>query len=299
MKAEVLGRGEWLKRLAPLPPVTLLRSPGSTGKRTVAQHAARAAGVSVVDQMIYPVLQYQDEYGRAVERDFEGALLFEPDLSIDHVRELRRWSRTVPLASPFKVAIIRLDHERDDGTYWRASARTLAAMLKILEEPPATVRFVLLTTKQTLPMIASRSVELTAGLLTTDCVAEIIYRISELSETESKSAAQLGGGRVAPSLAFRADSEASKQAVIDVLTSLAAGDTVALTEKSRIWTDSDTQMLVRWAHERISGRWSCFVGSEASLMSSSAAERVLRVIRASSSSRPRVVLGAVSALAVK
>ena len=296
----MIGRGAWLERLAPLPRVVLLRAPASTGKRTVALTAVRRAGVQPADRALFPAPEPRDEYGRPVDLNDDRAVvasMFEPELSISHVREMIRWSGTAPQASPYKVALVRLDDERPDGSVWRASARTLAAMLKLLEEPPEFARFILLATRPTLPMIRSRAVELTAGLLAPEQVEEIVYAVSDLSESESRIAAALGGGRVQPSIDARAGAEGSVQAVVDVLTSLRAGDQIALTEKSRIWTDADTAMLVRWAHERITGRYRIFAGSEAPEVSTSAAEKVLRAVSAVRGARPRIVLGAVAALA--
>lgn len=291
-----------MDRLTPLPRVTLLRAPASTGKRTTALAALKRAGIAGPDQMLYPPLEYLDEYGRPTTLDDDrrpAMTVFEPELTIANVRELITWARTAPMSSPYKVAVVRIDHVRADGTSWQASARTMAAMLKLLEEPPPTTRFILLATKPTLPMIKSRAVELTAGLLTPEQVEEIVYAVSDLSESEARIAARLGGGRVQPSIDARAGAEGSVQAVVDVLTSLRAGDQIALTEKARIWTDGDTAMLVRWAHERITNRYVIFSGSGAPEVSVSAAERVLRTVHAASGSRPRVVLGAIAALAGK
>ena len=300
---EILGRGSWLNQLAPLPHVVLLRAPASTGKRTVAQFAARRAGVSPVDLRLFPDLEYRDDYGRPVDRNDDRqvvASIFEPELSIDAVRELIRWAHTAPQSSEFKVAVIRLDHVRADGTSWRASSRTLAAMLKLLEEPPATTRFMLLATEPTMPMIRSRAMELQAGLLDPEQVADILYAVSDLSESEAKRASLLGGGRVGLSLSLvTRGTEGSVQAVVDVLTSLVAHDRLALTEKARIWNDQDTEMLIRWAHESITGVWSVFDGAGAPEVSPFAAERILRSVSAARGARPRMVLGLVAALVGK
>jgi hypothetical protein len=299
---DVVGRGEWLETLTALPFVTLLRAPASTGKRTVAQYIARREGVAATDQVMYPTLQYLDDRGRPVNQSddrAEIAKVFEPELTISDVRELIKWARSSPMSSPFKLAIVRLDNVRPDGSSWLASERTLAAMLKLLEEPPVTTRFILLATKPTMPMIRSRTQELTAGLLSRDHVAEILFAVTDMSLQESQEAAVLGGGQVAFAVGARSALEGSVQAVVDVLTSLQQRDQIALTEKARIWTDADTQMLLRWAHERITGDWALFAGSGAPEVSVSAAERVLRAVSSVAGARPRIVLGAVAALAGK
>jgi DNA polymerase III delta prime subunit len=266
-------------------------------------NAVKRAGVSPSDVRVFPELEYRDEYGRPVDRNDDRQIVastYEPELGIGMVRGIISWSRTAPQASEFKVAILRLDNVRTDGTEWSASSRTLAAMLKLLEEPPPTTRFILLATHPTMPMIKSRSQELIAGLLEPEQVAEILFCVSDLSESEAKRASALGGGRVAPSLALvTRGTEGSVQAVVDVLTSLAAGDQIALTEKARIWTEQDTEMLVRWAHEKLTGDWLIFAGSGAPEVSSFAAQRVLRAVSAVRGARPRLVLGAVAALVGK
>lgn len=260
--------------------------------------AAREAGISPVDVALFPPLEYRDEYGREATAE-SSVQVFEPELSIGHARDLAAWARKAPMSSPFKVAVVRLSHERNDGSSWVASARVQASLLKLLEEPPASTRFVLCAHRAVSPMIRSRSVELTAGLLRSAEVAEILFAVSELSRLESEQVSTLGGGRVGPSLAARSRSEGSVQAVVNVLVSLVAGDQTALTEKARIWTDVDTEMLNRWAHECVTQKWSVFADAGAPDVSSAVAERILRVLSVSRRARPRVVLGAVAALAAR
>lgn len=298
MKAlDLVGRDDWLRRLVPLPRVVLLRAPASTGKRTAALWAARQAGVSGLDTQLFPALEYRDEYGRETTAD-KAVQFVEPELLVGHARELISWARKTPQSSPFKVAVVRMSHERSDGSSWAASPRVQASLLKLLEEPPATTRFVLCATQPPLPMIRSRSVELTGGLLDRDAVSRIVFAVSDLTETESSAVAGLGGGRVGPSLAAQS-AEGSVQAVVDVLTSLQMGDHIALTEKARIWTNADTELLNRWAHECVTQRWQVFADSGAPQVSVQFAQQVLEVLRSSHPARPRVVLGAVAALAVR
>ena len=61
---EVKGRDEWLQRLrVSLPLVTLLRSPASTGKRTVAECVVRSAGVTGSDAA-WPADGEEDEWAK-------------------------------------------------------------------------------------------------------------------------------------------------------------------------------------------------------------------------------------------
>lgn len=299
MKVAPLGRDSWLASLDPLPSVALLRAPASTGKRMLAFHAAIASMVQPVDLRFWPDPYWLNEYGRRIDADDDRSVRttwVEPELSIGVAREIVEWAGTAPLSSPFKVAVIRLSHLRADGTTWRASGHTCAALLKTLEEPPRSTRFILLATEPVPVMVRSRALELTAGLLPVDVLTEILIRKSDLSPAACAVAARNGGGRVSSSLA---SVESSVRAVVDVLTHLVARDQVALTEKMRTWTDEDTEMLVWWAHEVVSGQERVFAGSGAPKMSRLAAERVLAAVSRVRGARPRLVLGAVAALAEK
>lgn len=304
MKTAVpLGRGAWLSQLAPLPRVSLLRAPASTGKRTVAEYAATRAGVEPVDRRFWPAPHWLDEYGRPIDGGNERAIpttRVEPELTIGMVREVVEWARTAPLASRAKVAVIRLSHVAEDGSSWRASEHLAATLLKTLEEPPRTARFILLATDPVPVMIRSRAqVSLEAGLLPVDVLTEVLVRVSDLTPFEAGEVAKFGGGRVTVALAQRTRAESSVRQVVDALTYLVARDRIALAEKARAWTEADTEMLILWCHERLHGEWVAFSGSGAPDLSRLAAERVLSAVSRVRGARPRLVLGAVAALAEK
>lgn len=298
-----LGRAGWLNRLSALPSVTLLRAPASTGKRTVAEYVAARAGIAPVDRRFWPAAHWLDEYGRPIEVGNERAIpttRVEPELTMAMVREIVEWSRAAPFASRTKVAIIRLSHVAEDGSSWRASEHLAATLLKTLEEPPRTTRFILLATEQVPVMIRSRAqLSLEAGLLSEDVLTEVLVRVSDLTPFEAAQVSKFGGGRVAVALAQRTRAESSVRQVVDALTYLVARDRIALSEKSRSWTQSDTEMLILWCHERLRGDWRVFSGSGAPDLSRLAAERVLSAVSRVREARPRLVLGAVAALAEK
>lgn len=297
---EIVGRDSWLERLTVLPPVALLHAPSSTGKRTTALHVAARAGVAPVDIRFWPQTELLDEYDRPVDPLNDKAVVAsrrEPPLSAEMVRQIVAWSHSTPLASPLKVAIVRLSHTTEAGEDWQASHQLCASLLKTLEEPPSSMRFILLATRPVPTMIRSRALMLTGGLLSTSSLSRILAQVTDLTPFEAEAAARFGSGRVSQAVRMKTEAETSIGAVVDVLTYLASKDQIALTEKGRSWTDVDTAMLVQWAHERITGRWGFFSGSGAPELSQLAAQRVLSAVSRVREARPRIVLGAVAALA--
>lgn len=297
---EIFGRDSWLERLTALPPVTLLHAPPSTGKRTVALHVSTRAGVAPVDVRFWPEPELLDEYDRPIDPLNDKAVVMsrrEPPLSAEMVRQIVAWSHSTPLVSRVKVAIVRLSHTTEIGEEWWASHQLCASLLKTLEEPPASMRFILLATRPVPTMIRSRALELTGGLLSQTSLSRILVQVTDLTPFEAEAAARFGAGRVSQAVRMKTCAETSIGAVVDVLTYLATRDQLALTEKGRSWTDADTAMLLQWAHERITGRWSFFAGSGAPELSQLAAQRVLSAVSRVRDARPRIVLGAVAALA--
>jgi hypothetical protein len=280
---EPKGRPQFLSRLGSLPVCSLLRAPASTGKRTTAEYLADQAGVLPIDRRMIPAPYWKDE------------TFIEPELSVEMVRDTIVWARTAPRSPAGKVAIIRLDHVRVDGSYWSASSRCVAALLKTLEEPPQGVRFILLASGPVASTIVSRSVEVCAGLLSTKDVAAILYEVSDLDLAGAGEVAALGHGRVGPALAASTGVVGSLEAVLGVLGDVASADVDAAFSRGREWTHAHTLLLVRAAHERVTGKFSAFSEEDLFSLSLSQAMAVLSVVRRVEGARPRLVLGAVVA----
>jgi hypothetical protein len=290
-----IGRTQLLSRLSSLPICSLIRAPASTGKRTCALYLADRAGVPRIDQRVFPVSFWADERGRPSEPGFspsESLQYQEPELSVDMVRQLTAWSRTAPHSAAGKVVIIRLDHMRLDGTSWQASPRCVTALLKTLEEPPTGVRFVLLASGPVAPTIVSRSVAVSAGLLSTEEVAEILFRVSDLDRSSAATAAALSSGRVTPALAASTASVGAKETVLGLLADLASSDAEAAGARAREWTPTTTSLLVRAAHERMTGRFVAFSDVELAALPLPAAMAVLTVVKSTTGARPKLLVGA-------
>ena len=105
-----------------LPPATLLLGPDLDLMLRAAYHAVRRHGVVQADRVIIRRLSAAD------------------------ARNLVRFARTAPFG-PFKAVTIVTDE---------ASEQAQNILLKVLEEPPETIRFILIATRRPLPAVVSR-----------------------------------------------------------------------------------------------------------------------------------------------
>ena len=224
----VIGHDALRSRLeSDLPPVLLLRGPRSVGKTTLALHLAAHHRVRPADV-----------------RQIDGTL------SIEDVRELKRWALRAGIG-PFKLAIACLDG---------ASVPALHALLKILEEPPASARFLLTAAGQVIPTIASRCRVYPMGRLTVDELAQVLCR-QGLPAARATLAAARGDGQVDIALAHQHD-DATRSTVLDLVRAVAGHDTELLLS-TRAKADEDVRDLLElWLCEAITRRFVVFTEAE-------------------------------------
>lgn len=242
-----------------LPAVTLLFGPVSVGKRTIAEHVGRRYGVIQAEQI-------------RIEH-----------ITSEIVRELINHSN-FQSRGPFKLVIARLDG---------ASENALNSMLKLLEEPPASTRFILLASRPTLPTIMSRSVILRCGLLTDAQVAAVL-QLTGMSADHASRLAECGRGSVRDALASEQQG-AVKSLMLAALKAVALKDAELLARTMTRWTDESHAMLIQWAFECASGRWVVFTETESyGLAAQPAIARVmLGALSAASTAPSRLVARAV------
>jgi hypothetical protein len=81
--------------------------------------------------------------------------------------------------------------------------------------------------------------------------------------------------------------------------SLAIGDVDALAGRAKGWTDIQTEMLVRAVHERVTGRYSAFSAEDLGGVPISVAMKILGLLHRFIGARPKVLMGAVAAGAMR
>lgn len=126
--------------------------------------------------------------------------ILEPDdrasIKIDVVREVLERTAFRPFEGRHRMVLIR------DADALEPSAQN--ALLKSLEEPPATTSFILTTAVPDvlLPTVRSRCMRLRFGRLTESEVADVLIREHELAAEEALAFAALADGSVGQALGF-------------------------------------------------------------------------------------------------
>lgn len=212
---------------ADLPPVTLLRGPRSVGKTTLALYLAGYHRVLPGDL-----------------RQIDGTLL------VDDVREIRRWSTRAGLG-PHKIVIACLDG---------ASLPAQHALLKLLEEPPPTVRFLLTSATPILATIASRCRVYPLGRLTAEEIAEILRR-QGVPAGRAAAGASRADGRVDLALS-RHQPDAARTTVLALVAAVAARDAQLLDEALTGADDAVRDGLEEWVCEAITRRFVAYTEAE-------------------------------------
>lgn len=237
-----------------MPRVTLLIGPSGTGKSVLARH----------------VIERWRERRGSVEAVFFGAV------DADQARRIVREAAAVPPgAMRFFVAEL-------DGS----SEQAQNILLKVLEEPPDPVWFVLLSSRNLLPTVVSRAQVYWTGLLTGEQVAEVLTR---LGVPDARRHALEGGGTVTGALeAARRDSEEVKRvraAVSAVLRAAAGRDWEGASRSMRGWGPEHGALFMRWSAEAATGQWKEFSAAFAPGFTGPQALAAWRRLRADPESR--------------
>jgi DNA polymerase III delta prime subunit len=211
-----------------LPPVTLFTGPRSVGKWTLTHHLADHHLIPMCDRMVYP----------------DG-------LTMDNVRAVIAFVARAPFGA------IKLVQARLDGT----SGAALTALLKTLEEPPQTARFLLTATDWIPPTIVSRAHVYRLGLLATDEVRQILIAQGVAPSAASRAAAA-GRGQVRHAQVAIASGDKARAAVLDLLRALGTGDRAVYENAFRGFDESARAALHIWLREAITGNWAVFTADE-------------------------------------
>lgn len=212
--------------MAYLPSVVLLRGPRSVGKRTLAQALVRHHGcLSLETRTILT-------------------------LTMDEAREIKGLCGRAPMG-PIRSFIIRLDGADD---------RALNAMLKVLEEPPDSARFLILAEGPVLPTIASRAITYRMGLLS-DAEMSSVLNGQGMDGTALASAVINGRGQVDKATGVY-DIEAGKARVLTAIKAISTKDRDLLDRALPDWGPATHTLLVTWCVETSTRQWRVFAERE-------------------------------------
>lgn len=239
-----------------LPQVSLFLGPKSVGKRRLANEYARENTNSPRD-------------------------LFRINrLTAELAREVGHFLHTAPAGTLWRIAIINID---------ATPITNLNTLLKSLEEMPRFSQAILLASSPPIETIRSRAgVVHEFSLLSEEEVATALIRRG-INKADAQMRAAESGGQVKDVL-YREEIVKLKSQVLIVARCFREHDNAALDGLASRWTDEHTTLLVKLAHEALTGRWRVFNDAEVGTISPRIWLAILRALKPDV--RPRLVVHA-------
>ena len=155
-------------------------------------------------------------------------------IRIDQIRELARTSSLTPQESGRRVILVDPAEALND---YAANA-----LLKLLEEPPGTVHFLLISHRpdRLLPTIRSRCQTVAFRAVPADTVARWLQEHHGLAAEQAALAARLSGGAPGRALALAGrDLVAERNAVVEGLAAARTGEGESVLELAARWADTE------------------------------------------------------------
>lgn len=244
-----------------LPPVSLFFGPTSVGKKALARELRMDL--------------------RILTSDFAWFY----DLTVDHATQLFTFARTAPVGER-RLAVITVDKRTPAG---------VNALLRALDQLPATSHIIMIASQPVPETLVSRSFTYQFALLSEDEVAEIL-EIRHFGQDNARKFAALSGGQVQVALSAY-ELQTDKLPVLRVIEAFRERDAAILESVAARWTDRHTELLARWCHEAVTGRWRIFTEEEAGGIDRGVPLRIYRAIE--QDVRPKLLIRSVLAEVLK
>jgi hypothetical protein len=241
-----------------LGPVTLLLGPDGVGKWTLAAKAAEQHG--------YP---WQD-----VLRSPEAMTA----LGAQSITEFSQKAGSTPKG---RLVLACLDG---------AAPAAQNALLKLLEQPPPKVKFILTASTPPLATVVSRCQVIRCGLLTEQQVEEVLLLTGSDPRT-ARAAAVMSGGSAAQARMLEDSAEPALEHVRKALAAASEGkkDRLPPLFRDGSWTLQHHRLLTHWAAEMLTGRFRMFRPADAPRLSKRHARYAMLMMTALDSARPRIL----------
>jgi DNA polymerase III delta prime subunit len=167
-------------------------------------------------------------------------------VSINQIRECGKFISTHPFSSPYKIVLI-------DAVLITEEA--LQALLRMLEESPNRVRFILYTSG-TLPLtILSRCVKVQVSPLSNDEVLEVLEKLGFTSDMAQVSA-RLSKGSVEKALSHINDAE-RRRAVLTVMQLIVNKKIPGILVAVRKWKEAEINECIKWFEDLLLAPYGC------------------------------------------
>ncbi|MBN2369720.1 MAG: DNA polymerase III subunit delta' [Vicinamibacteria bacterium] len=222
-----------------LPPALLFCGPDGVGKRTLALAVARgllcARGAGEPCEACSSCVRIQ----RGVHPDVRLIAPERDSIKVERARDLVHEICAVPYEGRAHVFII------DDAHCLTEEAAN--ALLKGLEEPPATSNVILVTAspQSLLPTIRSRCQVVRFSALSPSIVARRLQETAGISEQEARMRAQLGDGSLGAALALESEGRGRlRERLLDLLERVEKMTMIERLESAQQMADADVDLAL-------------------------------------------------------